>query len=612
MTRDTKFLTSIRHPEYLEDEMYWTEWRDIYNGGPRFVRRNLKRFSTRETPADFNDRKFYTPIPSYAKAAVNDIRNAIFQRLRDIYRRNGSENYMKACAGEMGGVDNRGSSMQSFLGIDVLTELLVMGRVGVYVDMPKLAGLRTMADEGNARPYCYMYRVEDILSWHEAKPEEPGDFTSVLLRDRGINYNQGLIPGVNLPNGDFTRYRLLWIDPKDRQVRMRVYDEEDQLITLDGIPVDDDAATIKLELDRIPFTMMDIGGSLLKDVYKHQVALLNLGSSDVAYALKANYPFYVEQVDKRAVGSHLKKTVADDGTSTTSDNSEAGQEATTGVSHGRTYDMKAERPGFIHPSPEPLMASMKLQEKLEDDIRKLVNLAVQNKMGQRAVSAEAMKLSDQGLEAGLSYIGLVLESAEHRIAEYWASYESKDPDKRLIAVIKYPDRYSLKDDEDRIKEARELAELMYTVPGKEVKKELAKNIVTTLLSGKVNTEKIDSIFKQIDEADYATSDPEIIIRAHEAGLVGEQTASIAIGFSDDEYLQAREDHVERAKRIMEAQLAGKMEAAEGAAARGVDDLDASPNESGRREREQASDTTLEADKKKPVRGEGKSLRKGEE
>jgi hypothetical protein len=368
MTRDTKFLTSIRHPEYLEDEMYWTEWRDIYNGGPRFVRRNLKRFSTRETPADFNDRKFYTPIPSYAKAAVNDIRNAIFQRLRDIYRRNGSENYMKACAGEMGGVDNRGSSMQSFLGIDVLTELLVMGRVGVYVDMPKLAGLRTMADEGNARPYCYMYRVEDILSWHEAKPEEPGDFTSVLLRDRGINYNQGLIPGVNLPNGDFTRYRLLWIDPKDRQVRMRVYDEEDQLITLDGIPVDDDAATIKLELDRIPFTMMDIGGSLLKDVYKHQVALLNLGSSDVAYALKANYPFYVEQVDKRAVGSHLKKTVADDGTSTTSDNSEAGQEATTGVSHGRTYDMKAERPGFIHPSPEPLMASMKLQEKLEDDI----------------------------------------------------------------------------------------------------------------------------------------------------------------------------------------------------------------------------------------------------
>lgn len=41
-------------------------------------------------------------------------------------------------------------------------------------------------------------------------------------------------------------------------------------------------------------------------------------------------------------------------------------------------DMKADRPGFIHPSSEPLLASMKLQEKLEQDIRKLINLAVQS------------------------------------------------------------------------------------------------------------------------------------------------------------------------------------------------------------------------------------------
>ena len=41
-----------------------------------------------------------------------------------------------------------------------------------------------------------------------------------------------------------------------------------------------------------------------------------------------------------------------------------------------------------------------------------------HKMGQRAISAEAMKLSDQGLEAGLSYIGLVLENAERQIAAH--------------------------------------------------------------------------------------------------------------------------------------------------------------------------------------------------
>jgi hypothetical protein len=596
---------------YLDDEMHWYNWREAYNGGDRFVQRNLKRFSNRETPEDFANRKFYTPIQSFAKVAVNDVRNSIFQRLRDVYRREGSENYMKATAGEIGGVDNKGASMQQFLGIDVLTELLVMGRAGVYTDMPKLSGHHSMADEGNARPYNYMYKVEDILSWTVAKPEEPGEFTAILLRDQGIDYNQGFVPGVRLPCGGFVRYRFLWVDPVDRMVRMKLLDDKDGLLDWDGNTITSGDGITRLELDRIPFTMLDIGGSLLKDVYKHQIALLNLGSADVSYALKANYAIFVEQRDMRAVGTHLKKSIDDDGTSNTSDNSKPGVEARTGVSYGRQYDMKADAPSFIHPSSEPLLASMKLQEKLEDDIRKLVNLAVQNKTGQRAISAEAMKLSDQGLEAGLSYIGLVLEGAERRIAEHWAAYENKDPRKRQIATIKYPDRYSLKNDEDRIKEAKELAELMYTVPGVDVKKELSKNIVTALLSGKANTKTIDGIFAQIDNSNYATSDPDTIIRAHEAGLVGEQTASVALGFAPEEYLQARKDHIARAEAIMKAQQAGKEESNENMAARGLPDLDPD-KKSGKGERDDANDSTMKVSKKIPNRGEGKDLNKGDD
>ena len=606
MTIETKFLTSIRHPQYLEDELYWYEWRETYEGGPSYVTRNLKKFSNRETDADFTDRKAVTPIPSFAKAAVNDIRNSIFQRLRDISRRGGSENYMRSCSGEDGGVDNKCSSMQTFLGIDVLTELLVMGRVGVYVDMPVLSGFRTMADEGGSRPYCYMYRVEDILSWTPSKPEEPGDFSAILLRDYGISYNQGLGHGVRLPSGSYVRYRAIWIDENDRKVKMKIYNEDEQILNIWGTPVNESEGIITLDLERIPFSILDIGGSLLKDVYKHQVALLNLGSSDVAYALKANFPFYTEQKDMRAVGGHLKKTVDADGTSITSDNTN-GKEARTGVAHGRVYDLKADRPGFIHPSSEPLMASIKLQEKIEDDIRKLVNLEVQNKTGQKATSAEAMKLSDQGLEAGLSYIGMVLESAERRIAHHWASYESKNPASRKVATIKYPDRYSLKNDDDRISEAQQLAALIYTVPGKTVKKELAKNIVTTLLAGKVNTQTIDQIFEEINTADYTTSDPEIIIRSREAGLVGEKTASMAIGFNEDEHIKAQEDHINRAVRIMQAQLAMQpQEGVENAAARGIPDLDVD-KDTGKREREEATDTTMEADVKKPVRGQGKRI-----
>jgi hypothetical protein len=281
------------------------------------------------------------------------------------------------------------------------------------------------------------------------------------------------------------------------------------------------------------------------------------------------------------------------------------------------------------------MASIKLQEKLEDDIRKLVNLSVQNKMGQRQMSAEAIKMSDQGLEAGLSYIGLVLESAEQTIAQYWAAYEDKIPKKRTVALIKYPDRYSLKDDKDRIQEAKELSTLMYTVPGNTVKKELAKNIVSALLSGRVDVEGLETIFKEIDEAEYTTSDPEIIIRSQEAGLVGEKIASEALGFSEDEYLQAREDHAARAVRILKAQTeaAGELQAAQGgapqgqppdqpqssppgenkplanAAARGLGDL-ATNQKAGVEERAAAVDRTLEGTVKKPQRGPGKSLNKG--
>ena len=643
MTTQQKFLTAIRHPDSLEDQLYWQDWRDIYNGGPRFVRLNLKKFSNRETTEDFNDRKFYTPIPTFAKSAINDIRNSIFQRLRDVTRRDGSETYMKACAGELGGVDNKGSSMQSFLGIEALTELLVMGKVGIYVDMPSLAGLTTMADEGKARPYCYYYSVEDILSWSPARPEEPGQFNAIMLRDHAMAYNQGFAPGVYLPDEGYVRYRVMWRDRFTGKVKMKLYNEQDQIIDLYGNPLTSgDQGAITLDLDRIPFAVMDIGGSLLKDVYKHQVALLNLGSSDVAYALKANFPFFIEQRDLRAVGGHLKKRIADDGTTVTSDNSGAGEESRTGVSHGRTYDLKADAPQFIHPSPEPLMASIKLQEKLEDDIRKLINLAVQNKIGQRAMSAEAMKLSDQGLEAGLSYIGLVLESAERQIAEFWAAYENKDRSKRKIATVKYPDRYSLKNDEDRIKEAQDLSALMYTVPGKTVKKELSKNIVTILMSGKIDSDRLNKIFSEIDAADYATSDPDIIIRAQEAGLCGEQVASKALGFDVNEYLTARADHEARAKRIAQAQAdvsikskedemklmeehdqrmidkglvpdptkppEGPPQPTNNQAARGNPALDTNPN-SGKLEKKAQKDTTLKTDKKKPIRGPGKKIKK---
>lgn len=586
----TRIIDS-RHPSFRSAWNDWEKWRLTYCGGEEFRDKYLERFSTREEVSDFVLRKKMTPIPTFAKAAVNDIRNSIFQRMRDIVRIGGSANYQSAINGSNLGVDRRGSTMNAFLGMKVLTDLLVMGKVGVFVDNSIITG-ETLADSLGSRPYLYQYQPEDILSWSCTRPEEPSEFQSLLLRDTAVNYDQRTM----LPLQTFQRYRLLWVDEASGRVNLQFFDSDGKEIDRDG----NFGGPIQLELTRIPFVLLDIGDSLIKDVCQHQIALLNLCSSDVNYALTANFPFYVEQRDGRGFGSHLKVSANADGTATQGGQGAADTDIKVGVTQGRAYEKGLNAPQFINPSSEPLKASMDLQSKLESDIRKLINLAVVN-MSSRS-SAESKSMDNQGLEAGLSYIGLVLESAERRIAEFWAAYEEKSPSRRTIATIKYPDRYSLKTDADRIDEASKLAELMFKVPGRTVKREIAKTISSTLLAGKCSVDTLDAISKEIDDVPYTTSDPKTIIDAKNAGIVGDETASLALGFEDEEYKKARQDHISRANAIAKAQASAKGGSDPGA--RGVSDLSADPR-AGSNEKAASRDTTLNQSTTPPVRGEGK-------
>jgi hypothetical protein len=588
-TTDKKRIIDSRHPAWLACSGDWEKWRLAYEGGDAFKNRYLEKFSTREDENDFLSRQSLTPVPGFAKAAINDIRNAIFQRLRDIVRTGGSQNYQKAIAGLNGGVDRRGSTMNVFLGVKVLTNLLVMGKVGVFVDNPVVQGTR-MSDALGTRPYLYPYQIEDILSFSCTKADEPSEFQTILLRDTCMEYDGA----TGLPTTVVERYRQLWIN-EEGKVNLQFYNEDGLEIDPDGIP----GGPIELELTRIPFVLLDIGDSLIKDVCQHQIALLNLVSSDVNYAIRANFPFYTEQKDGRAVGSHLKQIATDDGTATAGGQAADNVNVKVGVVQGRYYDIKAERPAFINPSPDPLRASMELQEKLEADIRKLVNLAVMT-LATRA-SAESKQVDNQGLESGLSYIGLVLESAERQIAEFWAAYEERNPLQRSIPIIKYPDRYSLKTDTDRIDESTKLSKLMNSVPGQTVKREIAKCMVQSLLGGKVAVDTIETINKEIDVAPYTTSDPDTIIQASQAGLVGEQTASLALGFGEKEYLQAREDHAARVARIAEAQGIGQ--STSDPASRGVSDLSVNQN-AGTEEKATSRNTDLQDTTAPRVRGVG--------
>jgi hypothetical protein len=250
-----------------------------------------------------------------------------------------------------------------------------------------------------------------------------------------------------------------------------------------------------------------------------------------------------------------------------------------------------------------------LQTKFEEDIRKLVNLAVQS-MATRA-SAESKALDNQGLEAGLSFIGLVLESAERKITDLWSAYEDSDYSRRQIAVIKYPDRYSLKDDAQRVEEAKKLSELIQETPSNTARKEMWKNLVAILLSGRVSVEKIDTINAEIDAAGFTTSDPDVIIAAVEAGLSGDETASLALGFAAGEVEKAKKDHADRIARIQAAQSPlttqpNKQEAGS-QAARGLSDLDVDPTKANS-EKSKSQNVDLQPDRKRRVRGKAKGVK----
>ena len=561
-------VATAKHPDYRNLEASWEKWRKTYDGGPDFVAKYLETFSARELTADFNVRKRITPCAAFAKAAINDIKNAIFQRIPTVTREGGPVSWMKACQGKGLGVDLKGSTMNSFIGRRVLVELLTMAKVGIFVDRQPLPETVSLADRVPS-PYLSLYKAEDIMSWAYRQDGSPWEFQSLLLRDQDDKVD----PELGLPTGiPVDRYKLFQLTPDG--VVVRFFDK-------DG---DEDRPQMFLKIKKIPFVVAGITDSLLKDVADHQIALMNMESSDIAFILKGNFPFYTEQQDKRGVGDHLKKkgSADQDSDDLTDDN------ITAGAMHGRRYPRNTDRPGFIAPPTDPLMAAMKKEEQLKRDIRILVNLGLAQIQGTMA-SAESKNMDQKGLEAGLSYVGMELEHAERRIAAIWAEYEgvSDQP------TVQYPQRYSLKSDADLMQEAKDLEDRMMAIPSDTYKREIAKKIAETMLGPDLSLEQLQKIYKEIDDAEILTTDPDVIYKAIENVVLSPEGAAKALGIPKSEVDKAAKAHAERAATILAQQQKVNP------AARGVDELDPDP-QSGKVDKADVDPT-----EKKEVRGEGK-------
>jgi hypothetical protein len=563
----------ITHPLYNSAE--YKKFRLTFRGGEDFRTEYLRKFSKREDDTDFQERRDITYVPAFAKAAIIDIKNSIFNRMTDVRRLDGDATYKDAVTGQGRGVDNTGSSMNAFIGSSVLPELLPIGKVAIAVDKSPETST-TLADDKLNAPYLYTYKAEQIRSW---SVNVNGELESILL-EASIEVTDDTYGLVSSSEVEYRLFRL-----GDGYV---TYDVFNSLGNAKG-------ESRRLDLPMIPIVIVELTHSLLIDVADYQISHMNLASSDMNYALKGNFPFYTEQYDPlvetrmRTVGQEADGTETDAKTS-------KGKEITVGTLHGRQYSKGVDRPEFIAPPSEPLEASMKKQDVLKREIRQLVNLAVAN-MDPGRESAESKKIDSAGLDAGLSYIGLELERAEGKIADIWAAYMGAKP-----ATVKYPEDYSLQSTGERLSRAERINELIPTSPSQTYQKELTKLMTDVMLGNRVSMATLEAIHKEIEDAQIVYVDPDVLHKDVEMAVASADTVSLIRGYKPGEAEKAMEDKARRAALIVAQQTKAGSGGLENAAARGVPELD--PDEkSADKEKKQSQNRDNNIDLNNGKRGE---------
>lgn len=532
---DELVLSVIRHPVYTNRIADWQKFRLTFNGGRPFIDKYLQQFTTREDTTDFTIRKSMSYCPAHSKSAILEIRNSVYERTDDILRRNGPASYMEAITGKNGGMDNKSSDIDTFIGKYLLPDLLSIGKIGVYVDKEPITGNLNISEAKKIHPYLYVYAAEDILSWTY---DRYNNLTSLLLCETTEETDSI----TNLTCETKTRNKLFKLTSQGVSVRIQ---NEDKTWEQERF----------LDLTRIPFVIFELDNSLLTDVADYQIALLNIESSDVSYLVKSNFPFYTEQgnqMEDMADRSRSQAVIVNSDGSTTGTQANVSNGATRSVAvggaNGRRYPKGVERPGFINPSPDPIRVSMEKQEQIKASIRQLVHLALTNIKPTRA-SAESKGKDEQGLEAGLSIIGMELAYGERQIAAIWAEYEELENTTEII----YPDKYSLKSDEDRLIEAKALMAVYPAIPSRTFQREMAKRVADVTIGHKVNSVTMEKIHDEIDNAKVVCIDPAVIQIDHEAGLVSDATASEARQYPAGEAEQAAIDHAAKLARVSAAQ-----------------------------------------------------------
>jgi hypothetical protein len=514
-----------------------------------------------------------------------------------IRRSGGPANYNNATQGQLGGVDLQMSTMNYFMGEVVLTELLFLGKVGIFVDSPGNDILRdlSLAETKNLHPYLYIYQAEDIVNWQWFLKDNELELKFLRLRLRRDDefYVEGSLADR------ISEYRDFFVDDQGL-VFTRQLDPELNPIT----------EPVQLDVKRIPFVLLEMKSPLLKDVARYQVALLNLESSDLSFLHNVNFNTFIKfydpysefanQLQANNITEPLPPLPADNVTpSTETDETRSGRNPAKvhiGQRDGLRIPNDTNPPMFLGPSDIQIKVSMEKQDRMKDDIKRLINLAAAaaharyTKRG--GATAGGTETDEAGLNSGLSAVGAMLETAERRVGRLWREYEAGPP-----ITVHYPQRYSLRTDDERRKDAESLIAASNLVPSALFRQEMQSEAALIWLGGKLGDEKLDTMLAEIRKSPFPTADPKQIRDDAELGLVSRAGASKARGYPENEAEEAEAERVVRDKSKLMAQGASPES---NLSARGGDE-----DREGAIQEKKESQAPENNDGKKAVRGEGK-------
>ena len=547
--KEKRKLHTLRHPEFAAMAGRWTKWRLCYEGSDAFREAYLEAYSKREDPDDFRRRTKLTYIPGHARSAINIIRNALAVQLPDVVR-TGSEDYLTAMSED---VDTFKNNMSSFVAIEIAPWLLVQGKTFVVVDAPVAPTEGATRADDSGRPYLFTVKAEDMLSWAY---DSEGRLSAALMRlyEDAVDPETGLVTEANLI---YRYYRRLEAEQTFKG------SPDSEPVVGPGVVVwemdkdgKESSAPMLLPIDRVPVAEFRAVASLMSEIADHQISLLNLASTDMDFLWRGNFPIYVEQQSKatgtiRPAGSRRRssqeeldeESVGDAGTPGAGPSD---RQTNIGVGRGRGYKEGLNQPAFISPETKNIDASMKKQELLAQEIRVLVNLSLTSLSVKALEQSGKSKEADRvGEEAGLAYLGRVLESGERDIAKLWAMMEGGDPN---ATNVNYPQSYSLKTDEERIESSKRLLELVFAVPSESYQNRIYEIAMDELLRHHTTPDELKKMSDEIVAAPFFNGDKtqaELIAKDRLGALVSAETASKLRGYEEGEAEKAAAERVAR-------------------------------------------------------------------